>query len=143
MFDDIFLTFSFGVGFLFFPSFSTVGPLGHLAPATYPHGRGRLTLLRRAHQTFWCSPVQWSLPFWGPWTLAQILPKGKRRPQSGLLESHARVQQVVLFQDDLKHRQELRQSSFPFSERTYTGSPSEYKRFPPTGEKPQDPWGPS
>ena len=65
----------------------------------------------------------------------QILPDGP--PQNGLLEIHARVEQVVLFQDDRKHRQEFRQSSFLFLERTCTGSPLVYKRFPPTGENPK------
>ena len=61
----------------FFLSFSTVSPLGHLARANYPRGRGgwpfcvELTRLSGA-------PAQWSLPFWGPWTLAQILPEEKR-----------------------------------------------------------------
>ena len=73
----------------------------------------------------------------------KFCPRKNGTPQSGLLEIHARVEQVFLFQVDRKHRQEFRQSSFPFSGRTYTSSPSEYERFPPTGEKPQDPWGPS
>ena len=75
-------------------------------------------------------PPQWSLPFWGALALAQTLPEENRPPQSGLLEIHARVEQVVVFQDDRMHRQEFRQSSFPFSGRTYTSSPSEYNGFP-------------
>ena len=69
-------------------------------------------------------------------------PRKTALPRAGA-RNHAKVEQVVLFQVDRKHRQEFRQFSFPFLERTFTGSPSEYKRFPPTGEKPQDPWGPS
>ena len=87
-------------------------------------------------------PVEGKVPVWCPSAeqspvLGTVGPRDKfwprknGTPQSGSLEIHARVEQVVLFQDDRKHHQEFRQSSFPFSGRTFTSSPSECKRFPP------------
>ena len=125
-----------------FPSLSTGGPRGAFCPVG---GEGRVTLLWRVHQTsVWC-PSAGEFPVLG--TVGprdKFCPRKNGTPQSGLLESHARVEKVVLsFRLTASIIRGSRQSSFPFIERTFTGSPSEYKRFPPTGEKPQDPWGPS
>ena len=74
--------------------------------------------------------------------LAQILPEENRHSPERMLETTRKGRAGSFsFRMAAGTHQEFRQSSFPFLERTYTGSPSEYKRFPPTGEKPQDPWG--
>ena len=103
---------------------------------------GRLTLLRRAHQTFWYSSAVESsvLVTVGPRANfargKTTLPRaGARNPRKGRASSSLSGwpqapsgvpdSPLSFFREDL-HR-----------------SPSEYKRFPPTGEKPQDPWGPS
>ena len=142
LFDGDLFSFSSRFYFFFVPLLPHGVPLEHLAPATQPRGRGGCPFLRGEHQTFWCSP-QWRLPVLGTIDPRANFARGKTAlPRAGA-RNHARVEQVVLFQVDRKHRQEFRQSSFHFSGRTYTSSPLEYKRFPPTGEKPQDPWGPS
>ena len=144
--------FSFGFSSCFFfafcfsslasPPFPQVAPLERLCPSPV-EGEGDSPVA--SAPDFCLVPLRSGVSRSG----RNVCPRGKFCPrknatsQSGLLEIHARVEQVVLFRDDRKHRQEFRQSSFPFSGRTYTSSPSEYKRFPPTGEKPQDPWGPS
>ena len=119
--------------------------LGRFAKATQPRGReGWLSCGEHTDcAPVWCPSAEQSPVLGTVGPRDKFCPRKNGTPQSGSLEIHARVEQVVLFQDDRKHRQEFRQSSFPFSGRTYTSSPSEYKRFPPTGEKPQDPWGPS
>ena len=90
------------------------------------------------------APPQRSLPFWGPLALAQILPEEKRPSPERVARNHARVEQVSSLSGWPKAPSGVPGSPLSFFlERTYTGSPSEYKRFPPTGEKPQDPWGPS
>ena len=96
------------------PSLSTFGPLEHVAPTTQPRGRGGCPFLRRAHQTLRCCPAAQASRSGDRWPSRKCCPWKNGTPQSGLLEIHARVQQVVLFQVDHKHRQEFRQSSFPF-----------------------------
>ena len=86
----------------------------------------------------WYSPLRWSLPFWGsaspPGTMCL---RKSGPPQRGVLKKPPRVRRVLPCQVGRKYRQGCRQSSFPFSGRTFTGSPSEYKRFPPLGENPE------
>ena len=108
---------------------------GAFSPSDPAPWKGRVTHLRRAHQIyFWYSSAVESSVLGTVGPSRKCCPRKSGTPQSGLLEIHARVQQVVLFQVDRKHRQEFRQSSFPFLERTFTGSPSEYERFPPLPE---------
>ena len=138
---QIFLFFLFSSFFSFwFSLFHSCS--GAFSPSDLAPWKGSAPSAWRAPD-FLVLPPQRRLPFWGALALAQILPEEKQPSPERVARNPPRVEQVVLFQVDHKHRQEFRQSSFPFLERTFTGSPSEYKRFPPTGEKPQDPWGPS
>ena len=124
---------------LAFPSFSTVGPLEHLAPSTQ---RG-LSCVEHTRLSIWYSPAVESSPFWGPLVLAQILPEEKqpspervaRNPRKGPAGSHlsgwpqapSGVPAVLL----------------PFFREDIHQFPLRVQAVPPTGEKPPDPWGPS
>ena len=132
----------FVVVVVFFPLFFHRGRLEHVSPVTHPHGRGGCLSCVECTRPSGVPP-QRRLPFWGTIDPRANFAQGKTAlPRAGA-RNHARVEQVVLFQVDREHHQEFRQSSFPFLERSCTGSPSDFKRFPSTGEKPQDPWGPS
>ena len=74
------LSFLFFICCLLLSSFSTVGPLGHLAPATQPRERGgRLFCVERTRFIFWCSPTVESPPFWETVRpSALVLPEEKR-----------------------------------------------------------------
>ena len=97
-------------------------------------GEGRVTRLHLAHQRcFPGAPPQWSLPFWGPLVLAQILPEEKQHSPERVLET-TQGSTKVSFRMTASTVRNSGQSSFPFLERTSTGSPSECERFPPTGE---------
>ena len=119
------LVFYFLLFSLLFHSWSS----GALSPSDLSPWKGRLTLLRRAHQTFWCSRAVES-PVLGTVDPRANFAQGKTAPQSGLLESHARVQQVVLFQDDPQAPSGVAAVLFLFSERTLPLLPQSTSGFP-------------
>ena len=129
--------------FLFYlllvPFLSIVGPSGAFSPSE-PPWKGKVPPLRRAHQTFWCSLAR-ECSVQVPLALAQILLEEKRPSQSGLLENHARVEQVVPFQDDHKHRQEFRAVLFPFSREDLHRFPLRVRAVSPYRRKTPGPMG--
>ena len=108
---------------------------GAFSPGDPAPWKGRVdSSASSAPEFFSGAPPQWSLPFWGPLVLAQILPEEERHsPERVLARNHARVDQVS-FRLTASSVRSSGQSSFPFLERTSTVSPPECKRFPPTGE---------
>ena len=114
-----------------FPSLSIGGPLEHLAPETQPCGRGGWTRLRRAHQS--CFPVLPRSGVFHSGDSRKFCPRKTALPRTGCKKP--RKGRTSLFQDDPQTTSGVPgKSSFPFLERTSTGSPSECERFPPTGE---------
>ena len=120
-----FFSFSFLLVHSFFSCFSllffcslppsTVGPSGAFSTSDPAPWKGRVTLLRRAHQTCVLVLLHSGVFRSGDrWPSRKFCTRKSGPPQSGLLEIHARVQQVVLFQDDRMHRQEFRAVLFPF-----------------------------
>ena len=59
----------------------------------------------------------------------------------GLLEIHARVEKVVLFQDDRKHRQEFQAVLFPFSREDLHRFPLRVQAVSPYRRKTPRPMG--
>ena len=103
------------------------------------HGRVALPQLGVPDYIVWYSPCGGVSPFWEPLALLAICLRKSVHPQDGVLENHqgsGKLSPVRLAASTV--RGGFRQSSFPFSERTYTSfPPSEYKRFPPLGENPE------
>ena len=135
----IFFLFFFALFFLFgfarscFRLFPQV-VLWSIFPSDPAPWKGRVdSSASRAPELFSGAPPQWTPPFWGPLVLEQISPEEKRHSPKQGATNHARVDQVS-FRMTASSIRSSGQSSFPFLERTSTGSPSECERFPPTGE---------
>ena len=105
---------------LFFHSWSS----GAFSPVTQP--RGRAWCLSCGERTrFSGVPQQWR-----PLTLAQILPEEKRHSPERVLETTQGSSRYFPFQVDRKHRQEFRQSSFPFPRGRSPVPPQSTSAFP-------------
>ena len=144
LFDDYVFNFSFFfICFFFLPSPSTVGPLERLAPAIQPRWRGGwLVCVERTRFIFCCSPTVKSSVLGTVGPRANFARGNTALPRAGA-RNHARVKQVVLFQDDRKHHQEFRAVLFPFSREDLHRFPLRVQAVSPYRRKPQDPWGPS
>ena len=103
---------------------------GAFSPSDPAPWKGRVTLLRRAHQTFWCSRAVESPVLGDRGPSRKFCPRKNGRPHNGLLESHARVEQVSSLSGWPQAPSGVPAVLFPFFREDVHGSPSEYKRFP-------------
>ena len=142
--DLIFYWQIFSLHFLFFSFWFfhrwSSGAFSPIDPAPW---KGKVPPSASSAPDFLVSPTSGGFRSGGPLALAQILPEEKRHSPERVLETTQGSSRQFSVRMTASTVRSSDQSSFLFLERTYTGSPSEYKRLPPTGEKPQDPWGPS
>ena len=95
-----------------------------------------------AYQTLvWYSPLRRSLPFWGALTLPAIRRRNSGPPQDGVLENHRGSGELFPVRLAASTVRGFWQSSFHFSERTFTSSPIRVQAVSPVRRKPRDPWG--
>ena len=141
--------FSHGFWFVFFVLYfwfcSHPGLHWSLCPSNPVPWEGKVTLLRWAHQTrVWCPTSVESTVLGTSSPRDKIFAWGKAAlPRAGCQKTNKGQASSSPYRLTASTRQESWQSSFFFSERTYTSSPSASKQFPPAREKLQDPRGPS
>ena len=118
---------------LSFSSFPWSGSLDDVQ-ATFPWKGGSLPQLGVPSGTPPCGGVSRS---GGALSLLAVCLRKSGPPQDGVLENHQGSGEFSPVRLAASTVRGSRQSSFPFSGRTFTGSPSEYKRFPPLGDNPE------
>ena len=129
-----FFFFAFLICAFLYPCLSAGDPLEHFASATQPFGNGGWGLICvERTRVFSGAPPTVESSVLGTVDPRANFARGKTAlPRVGA-RNHARVDQVS-FRMTASTVRSSGQSSFPFLERTSTGSPSECERFPPTGE---------
>ena len=104
-------------------------------------GRVALPQLGVPDYIVWYSPLRRSLPFWGALALLAICLRKSVPPQEGVLENHQGSGELFPVRLAASTVRGFWQSSFHFSERTFTSSPIRVHAVSPVGRKPRDPWG--